>query len=367
MEILSYPIGLLVGLFPIAVSLGPSQAPAHLLLDSRPVCELTARSPGCMVDLGRDPSVHLLELVRTDIAGRVTERVRRWINRPGIEPEILAAASCDEAKERCDFNLTWAHPDRLEPTRIDLSLDGRSVWHGRHQKASVPLAAGSRPQVLVADAVFPDGSRATYTRTLYAFNPEEVQAALQAVPIVPAPGSGTDEELAARLRSANLPVRIVEETEPAITFVLEPGVFDKLPGVGSNESLRRPGSIEMPEMPGEYRGAPNRQNPMGRSARPVPPRVPTSSPTGALLKEAPANVIVPDETLSTFATTTTALGRKRPSAAPAGRASRTRWRRPGTRSEALRAGAPWSSSSRGETCPTSAPSRRPRPGLTCPR
>ena len=109
MEILSYPIGLLVGLFPIAVSLGPSKAPAHLLLDGRPVCELTERSPGCMVDLGRDPRVHLLELLRTDPAGHVTERVRRWVNRPGIEPEVLASGGCDESARRCEFQ---AEPDR---------------------------------------------------------------------------------------------------------------------------------------------------------------------------------------------------------------------------------------------------------------
>lgn len=280
MEILSYPIGLLVGLFPIAVALGPSQAPAHLLLDSRPVCEMTARSPGCMVDLGRDPRVHLLELVRTDAAGHVTERVRRWINQPGIEPEILAAVSCSEAKRRCDFDLTWAHPDRLEPSRVDLSLDGRSVWHGKDRRATVALAAGAKPQVAVADALFPDGSRATCTRTLYAFNPEEAQAALQAVPIVPADGAGSDEEIAARLRAAGLPVRIVEETEGTLTLILEPEVFDKVPGI---------------------RSAPSE---LGRHV------VEIRSPTGALSRPMPVHIIVPDENLSSFVTTTTGIGRR---------------------------------------------------------
>ena len=124
MEILSYPIGLLVGLFPIAASLGPSKAPAHLILDGQPVCELTERSPGCMVDLGRDPRVHLLELLRTDVAGHVTERVRRWVNRPGIDSEVLVAGGCDEAARQCEFDITWAHPLRLDPKRIDLVLDG---------------------------------------------------------------------------------------------------------------------------------------------------------------------------------------------------------------------------------------------------
>ena len=241
MEILSYPIGLLIGLFPIAVSLGPSKAPAHLLLDGRPVCELTERSPGCMVELGPDPRVHLLELLRTDAAGHVTERVRRWVNRPGIEPEVMAAGACDEAARRCDFDLTWAHPARLDPKRVVISLDGVAVWHGTERRASVALGANARPQILVADAEFPDGSRATYTRTLFAHFPEEAQAALQAVPVL-AP-AGSDEAVAATLRSAGWPIRDVEKTEPEITFVMQAAAFDAVDGfLGRIPSL--PGTHE---------------------------------------------------------------------------------------------------------------------------
>src|SRR5439155_429691 len=83
--------------------------------DGRPVCEVTDRSPGCLVDLGPDPRVHLLELLRSDAGGRVTERVARWVNRPGIEPEVLVGGGCDEKNLVCDFVLTWAHPAKLDP------------------------------------------------------------------------------------------------------------------------------------------------------------------------------------------------------------------------------------------------------------
>ncbi len=231
MEILSYPVGLLIGLFPIAADLGPSREPAHLLLDSRPVCELTERAPGCMVDLGLDPRVHLLELVRTDATGRVTERVRRWVNRPGVEPEVLASGTCDEKRRQCDFDLSWAHPAKLDPKRLDLTLDGVAVWHGREHHATVPLAKGAKPQVLVLDAQFSDGTRASYTRTLFAFYPEVAQAALQAVPILQSPGAPPDASAAEALREAGWPVRIVEESEPEIAFVVEPRVFDVVPAL----------------------------------------------------------------------------------------------------------------------------------------
>jgi photosystem II stability/assembly factor-like uncharacterized protein len=282
MEILSYPIGLLVGLFPIAVSLGPSKAPAHLLLDGRPVCELTERSPGCMVDLGRDPRVHLLELLRTDAAGQVTERVRRWVNRPGIEPEVFASGGCDEPARRCEFDFTWAHPSRLDPKRIDVSLDGAPVWHGKERHASIPLRAKAQPQVLVADAEFPDGTRATYSRTLVAHYPEEAQAALQAVPILPSPALGADADLADALRGAGWRVRTVEEAELDIAFVMRPMAFDGIEGFLS----------KVPNLPGTH------QKKIGAI-------------TASDLR---VNVVAPDPWLSTYRVAGFDLGRRIPAA-----------------------------------------------------
>ncbi len=274
MEILSYPVGLLIGLFPIAVELGPSRAPAHLLLDSRPVCRITPRSPGCMVDLGTDPRVHLLELVRTDVSGHVTERVRRWINRPGIDPEVLVAGTCDDKGRQCAFEVSWAHPRKLDPRRVVLLLDGVTVYRGKERRVQVPLAKGAKPQVLVADAEFPDGTRATYTRTLFAFYPEEAQAALQAVPILPPPDAGSEERIAEALRDAGVPVRTVEQTEPDITFVLEPHAFDAIPGMVP----------KAPSVPGHHRLA-------------------IRSPTGGSQAVTSIKVVVPDEVLSAYTTT----------------------------------------------------------------
>ena len=239
MQILSYPVGLLIGLFPIAVDLGETRAPAHLFLDSRPVCEVTVRSPGCTVDLGPDPRVHLLELVRTDPVGHVTERVHRWINRPGIEPEVLVAGGCDEKRHDCEFDVTWAHPGKLDPKRISLQLDGATVWQGPGHHAKIPRGSAPLPQVVVADAQFPDGTRATYSRTLYSFYPEEAQASLLAVPIVPAAAGASNEELTTALKAADLPTRVVEETDPEVTFVVAEGAFDTVPSAMSQAMANR--------------------------------------------------------------------------------------------------------------------------------
>lgn len=238
MQILSYPIGLLIGLFPIAVDLGESRAPAHVLLDSRPVCEATEHSPGCTVDLGPDPRVHLLELVRTDAAGRITERVARWINRPGIEPEVVASGACDEKRRECEFALTWAHPQKLDPKRLAVLLDGVERWKGTGHHAVIPLAKGARPQIVVCDAEFPDGTRATYTRTLYAFYPEEAQASLLAVPVVPDDPARPPDALASAMRAAGWPLRTVERTDPEVTFVMSPGALDAVKGIVPSAALQ---------------------------------------------------------------------------------------------------------------------------------
>jgi len=52
------------------------------------MCNATASRPKCTVNLGPDPHVHLLELIRRDGSGQVTERVERWVNRPGEEAEL---------------------------------------------------------------------------------------------------------------------------------------------------------------------------------------------------------------------------------------------------------------------------------------
>ena len=205
---------------------------------------------------------------------------------PGSSPKSWSRADCDEAARQCEFDITWAHPLRLDPKRIDLALDGAPVWHGKGKErhASVSLGARARPQVLVADAEFPDGTRATYSRTLYAAYPEEAQAALQAVPLLPSPDAGSDESVAAALRSSGWPVRTVEAGEIDVTFVMQPTAFDGVAGFLSNT----------PDLPGTH------QKKIGAI-------------TGSDIR---VDVIVPNQLLSTYRVAGAELGRRVPVAVP---------------------------------------------------
>lgn len=233
MEILSYPVGLLIGLFPVIVSLGDGPAPARLLLDGAPVCTVTRAAPACTVDLGADPRIHLLELVRKDAAGHVTERVRRWVNKPGAEAEVRATGDCDEKSRVCDFALSWAHPARLDPSTMAVSLDGVPVSRGVVPRIHVSFPGPSSPQVLTVDAAFEDGRRASFTQALQISYPERAEASLQAVPILV--GQGTrDEELSEALRRDGWRTRAIEEGSYEVLFVVEPEALDWLPGLGQS-------------------------------------------------------------------------------------------------------------------------------------
>ena len=234
MEILSYPVGLLIGLFPVIVDLGGSAQPAELLLDGKPACTISARAPACTVDLGPDPFIHRLELVRRDRAGRVAESVVRWVNKPGVEAEIHASGRCEKKTRSCDFTITWAHPGKLDPSALTVALDGLTVSRTATSTIRVPFPGEYAPQVVTADAVFPDGRRASFTRLLQGAYPERVEASLQAVPIVVAPGI-RDEDLAASLKEAGWPVRAVELGEFEVDFVIEPGALESRSAFGLSQ------------------------------------------------------------------------------------------------------------------------------------
>jgi Uncharacterized protein related to plant photosystem II stability/assembly factor len=225
LDILTYPVGLLIGLFPVIVDLGGRPEPAELILDGRPACTISARAPACTVDLGPDPVIHLLELVRKDVSGHVTETVRRWVNKPGVEAEVHALGRCEGKTSSCEFTMTWAHPARLDPVSLTVALDGVTVARTVAPLVRVPFPRGSTPQVVTADATFPDGRRATFTSLLQGSYPEQAEASLQAIPIVVA-SDVDDDRLAASLREAGWPVRAVEQGGFEVVFVVEPGALE---------------------------------------------------------------------------------------------------------------------------------------------
>ncbi|MGH9316418.1 MAG: WD40/YVTN/BNR-like repeat-containing protein [Thermoanaerobaculia bacterium] len=230
MEILTYPVGLLIGLLPVVLDLGDRPEPAHLLLDGRPVCAVTVRASTCTVDLGPDPLIHRLELIRTDQAGRMTERLSRWINKPGVEAEVRANGRCQESTRRCDFAIAWAHPGKLDPSSLTLSLDGQAVSNAVTPVVSLGFPHAQPPQILSVEAAFPDGRRATVTQLLRGSFSETAEAALQAVPIDVDPDIPA-AQIGDILKQAEWSIEAIEQKDFEVVFVVEPRALDLLPNL----------------------------------------------------------------------------------------------------------------------------------------
>lgn len=161
LEILTFPIGLVVGEHEFEVDLGPSRAPAELLFDGHQVCSLGGEVASCSIDLGENPEVHLLEAIRRDDTGSVTAHDQRWINRPGQEAEISFEFSEREPTGVCRGRVLWLHPEKRMPALLLIQHDGRSLRIGDDGRSfAYPCVDPDTPSLLTASAIFADGRRA---------------------------------------------------------------------------------------------------------------------------------------------------------------------------------------------------------------
>lgn len=222
MDILTFPIGLVVGMLPVVTSPGPG-TPATVLLDGTPVCTVTVEAPRCEVDLGPRLAVHLLELRRTDSGGKVTERTSRWVNRPGSQTEVFLRGSCDQARGQCDLSFGWGHPARLEPRWVAVTVNGKVVSREVVHSITVPGPEGPSALVASVDVTFPDGRRASRTLALGGQEAASVETAL--TPIVISAEAGTDPTTLRPTTLAGLPVRAIEDAPTEVVFVIEPGAL----------------------------------------------------------------------------------------------------------------------------------------------
>jgi hypothetical protein len=219
MRIATYPTGLVVGELEVSVDLGPEGHPAELYLDGQRQCSMSGSATNCTVDLGTDPRVHLLELVRDD-----GERTERWINRPGQEAE-LELSPLPPTGSQCEARIDWRHPERQNPVEIEVTLAGAQpeiVAGG--QLVRFPCPEPGQSHMLVAMAVFPDGRRVESVAVAGGFA-DQTSVALHAVPLVAdaglaatcETGSGVWSEAAERVEKSGFEVVIV--LDPGAAYV----------------------------------------------------------------------------------------------------------------------------------------------------
>ena len=217
LSISTYPIGLVTGALPVEVDLGGTGVGATLYLDGQVVCEMTPETPRCTVNLGEDPHVHLLELVRAAPSGGEVERAFRWINRPGQEAELrLQLGPPNEAGE-CRTRLLTNHPLKQQPAVLDVMLDGVPQRLDPAGSLLVPCQTLDAAHILTAAAIFPDGRRVEDVRLLGGYS-GNTESQLTALPVLAAEAASCD--------SVSWPSDVVraEQGGYEVVFVLDPEV-----------------------------------------------------------------------------------------------------------------------------------------------
>ncbi len=220
LRILTYPIGLVTGDLPVDVDLGSTGETAGLYLDGRQVCTMTAAAPRCTLDLGPDPRLHLLELLRLDAAGHATARVTRWINRPGQEAELTLQFGDRSPQGICSGRAWWAHPLKQDPVLLEVTENGRNLLIQNDGRSfRFPCPDVRVPHILAASAIFPDGRRAEAVSHSGGFA-GHAQTELTAVALSPA----SDASIGCKAAVAGLAdtATLAEHQRFEVVFVLDP-------------------------------------------------------------------------------------------------------------------------------------------------
>lgn len=218
LSILTFPVGLVVGEHEFEVDLGPSRAPAELHLDGSKVCVLGGETISCTVDLGNDPKVHQLELVRYDSGGNLTAKTHRWINRPGQEAELSIHLEPRGAGGVCRGSLVWLHPEKLSPSLLRVEHNSRALKIAEDGRSfAFPCSGGGEADLVAASAVFPDGRRAEAVALSGGFGDRE-RVSMTAVALTTGDGEGTPCKAANVLDGA----KAAEDAPFEVVFVLDP-------------------------------------------------------------------------------------------------------------------------------------------------
>ncbi len=141
--------------------------------------------------------------------------------------EVQTRTRCDESGSRCDVRVGWAHPDRLNPKKVSVALDGRRVAATRSRDVSLDVA-GTRGALLTVDMTFPDGRRATHAAVLGGRVHGDEDTVVSAILATDACGPDGPAAAAARRRAAGESVRAVERGEAELVFVAEPAAYGAL-------------------------------------------------------------------------------------------------------------------------------------------
>lgn len=216
-------LGLVSGVFPVAVQVAEPVAAVEFSVDGKVAGRAVGRPWSAPIDFGTELAPHELVARALDAGGREIGRARQLVNLPKRRAELRIRLSRDDSGRAVAAETTWASVISRQPSSLSATLDGRPLAATSDGRFSVPAYETSRPHVISAEAVFPEGLSARADVVLGGENADHAGAELTAVPLrlpkaLPAPSAADAAAWLTRLGQSAPPL-VVERGPAEIVLV----------------------------------------------------------------------------------------------------------------------------------------------------
>ena len=176
-------LSLTVGVQPVEMAVADARvASIEILLDGASVGRVEGPPWVVECDFGDDLRPHVLEAVARDASGLELERIEQRINLPRPMAEVGIVIEGGEV-EPYRARIVWDAVDQSQPTRVDVSLDGKALPVSGSRVVELPKIDRRKIHVLSAELVL---NEAVLARSEVAFGGpfgDEVSSDLTAVPL----------------------------------------------------------------------------------------------------------------------------------------------------------------------------------------
>lgn len=216
-------LGLVVGLQPVRVAVGPEVAAVELRLDGAAIATLTGAPWESRCDFGPAPHPHELVAVARDGDGGELARASQWINLPRPEAEAHLFLERDPTTRAVtSARLNWENLETPEPRRVRITLDGTPIHVANPRSFLLPTHDPAQVHVLTAELTYSDHLTARADAVFGGELGEQAETRLTAVPLLLDEGAGPPS--LAALQGAftvyGRPVRVAAIEDPPATVVM---------------------------------------------------------------------------------------------------------------------------------------------------
>jgi hypothetical protein len=219
-------LGLVFGLVPVRVMVGPTVAAVEFALDGVVVGTAHGEPWEAACRFGPNPLPHELVAIARDTNGNEIGRVRQWINLAKPAAQALAAVQPGVKGAPAVVRLSWKTIDDAAPKRFDVTLDGVPVKVKDPTGIELPPLDLARAHFLRAEVVFPKGVVARAETTVGGEIEAAAASELTAVAVVVRPGFTLPpvESMQGWFLQGGQPVRVVAVDEGYFDVAM---VFDQ--------------------------------------------------------------------------------------------------------------------------------------------